>query len=64
MPTFYIKRKNGWVLTLTCGVVHLQFISFRTGAKEASIRVTTCLLAATIQCTTLIYIYCKSIIEL
>ena len=45
--------------TLTCGVVHLQFISISAGTIETSNCISADLLAASIQCLTLIHIYYK-----
>ena len=44
---------------MTCGVVHLQFISFSAGTNETSNCISAGLLAATIQSLTFIYIYYK-----
>ena len=45
--------------TLTCGVVHLQFISFSAETIEASNCIIADLLAASIQCLTFVHIYYK-----
>ena len=44
---------------MTCGVVHLQFISFSAGTIETSNCITTGLLAASIQYLTLVHVYYK-----
>ena len=44
---------------MTCGVVHLQFISFSAETIEASNCITAALLAASIQYLTFVHIYYK-----